>query len=118
MHDGPNIGHGYEWSSNHSIIPSPFLGAVIEPLLHHPDITELLLAAHPDLTRDDVQAFLAYVQAMVIGEDVFPQLPKGAHTMPKELKNKREEKKKSTMTPKEKQAAKRAKKASRVVTSA
>jgi hypothetical protein len=101
MHGGPNIGHGYEWSYNHSIIPSPFLGAVIEPLLHHPDITELLLAAHPDLTRDDVQAFLAYVQAIVTGEDVFPKLPKGAHTMPKELKNTREEKKKSTMTPKE-----------------
>jgi hypothetical protein len=37
----------------------------------------------------------------------------GAHTMPKELKNKREEKKKSTMTPKEKKAAKRSKKAAK-----
>ena len=34
----------------------------------------------------------------------------GAHTMPKELKNKKEDKKKPTMTPKEKKAAKRAKK--------
>ena len=37
----------------------------------------------------------------------------GAHTMPKELKNKREEKKKPTMTPKEKKAAKQAKKAAK-----
>jgi hypothetical protein len=38
--------------------------------------------------------------------------------MPKELKNKREDKKKPTMTPKEKKAAKRSKKASSVVKSA
>jgi hypothetical protein len=37
----------------------------------------------------------------------------GAHTMPKELKNKREEKKKPTMTSKEKKAAKRSKKAAK-----
>ena len=37
----------------------------------------------------------------------------GAHTMPKELKNKREEKKKPTMTPKEKKAAKQSKKAAK-----
>jgi hypothetical protein len=34
----------------------------------------------------------------------------GANTMPKEIKNKREDKKKATLTPKEKKAAKRSKK--------
>jgi len=38
--------------------------------------------------------------------------------MPKELKNKREDKKKATLTPKEKKAAKRSKKASKLVQSA
>ena len=38
--------------------------------------------------------------------------------MPKELKNKREDKKKATMTPKEKKAAKRSKKESKLVKSA
>ena len=42
----------------------------------------------------------------------------GAHTMPKELKNKRDEKKKSTMTPKEKKAAKRSKKEGKLAASA
>ena len=44
---------------------------VLEELAHNPDITELL-AAHPDLTRDDVQACLAYAQAIVTGKDVSP----------------------------------------------
>ena len=39
---------------------------VLEELAHNPDITELL-AAHPDLTRDDVQACLSYAQAIVTG---------------------------------------------------
>src|SRR6267378_6883496 len=39
---------------------------VLEELAHNPDIHELL-AAHPDLTRDDVQACLAYAQAIVTG---------------------------------------------------
>ena len=52
---------------------------VLEELAHNPDITELL-AAHPDLTRDDVQACLAYAQAIVTGEDVFPKPPKGARS--------------------------------------
>ena len=34
---------------------------VLEELSHNPDIHELL-AAHPDLTRDDVQACLAYAK--------------------------------------------------------
>jgi hypothetical protein len=38
----------------------------------------------------------------------------GANTMPKELKNKRESKKKPAMTPKEKKAAKRSKKEAKV----
>ena len=50
---------------------------VLEELAQNPDIPELL-AAHPDLTRDDVQACLAYARAVVIGEEVSPQPPKGA----------------------------------------
>jgi uncharacterized protein (DUF433 family) len=49
---------------------------VLEELSHNPDIAELL-AAHPDLTRDDVQACLAYAQAIVTGEEVSPKPPKG-----------------------------------------
>ena len=41
-----------------------------------------------------------------------------ANTMPKELKNKKEDKKKPTMTPKEKKAAKRSKKEGKLVKSA
>jgi uncharacterized protein (DUF433 family) len=50
---------------------------VLEELAQNPDIPELL-AAHPDLTRDDVQACLAYARAVVTGEEVSPQPPKGA----------------------------------------
>ena len=39
-----------------------------------------LLAAHPDLSRTDVQACLAYAQAIVTGEEVSPKPPKGART--------------------------------------
>ena len=49
---------------------------VLEELSHNPDITELL-AAHPDLTRDDVQACLAYAKDMVTGKEVSPKPPKG-----------------------------------------
>jgi uncharacterized protein (DUF433 family) len=44
---------------------------VLEELSHNADIDELL-AAHPDLTRQDVQACLAYAQAIVTGKDVSP----------------------------------------------
>jgi len=50
---------------------------VLEELAHNPDIKELL-AAHPDLTRRDVQACLAYAKAMVTGEEVFPKPTKAA----------------------------------------
>jgi uncharacterized protein (DUF433 family) len=50
---------------------------VLEELSHNPDITELL-AAHPDLTRDDVKACLAYAKDMVTGQEVSPKPPKGA----------------------------------------
>ena len=50
---------------------------VLEELSHNPDITELL-AAHPDLTRDDVKACLAYAKDMVTGEEVSPKPPKRA----------------------------------------
>jgi uncharacterized protein (DUF433 family) len=36
-----------------------------------------LLAAHPDLTRTDVQACLAYAKDIVTGEEVSPKPPKG-----------------------------------------
>jgi uncharacterized protein (DUF433 family) len=49
---------------------------VLEELSHNPDIGELL-AAHPDLSRTDVQACLAYAQALVTGEEVSPKPPKG-----------------------------------------
>jgi len=52
---------------------------VLEELAQNPDIDELL-AAHPDLTRRDVQACLAYAKAMVTGEEVSPKPPKGARS--------------------------------------
>jgi uncharacterized protein (DUF433 family) len=52
---------------------------VLEELSHNPDIAELL-AAHPDLTRDDVQACLAYAKDVVTGEEVSPKPPKGARS--------------------------------------
>ena len=52
---------------------------VLEELSHNPDIAELL-AVHPDLTRDDVQACLAYAKAIVTGEAVSPKPPKGARS--------------------------------------
>ena len=52
---------------------------VLEELAHNPDINELL-AAHPDLTRADIQACLSYARATVTGEDVSPKPPKGAVT--------------------------------------
>lgn len=50
---------------------------MLEELSQNPDIKELL-SAHPDLTRADVQACLAYAKAMVTGEEVSPKPPKGA----------------------------------------
>jgi uncharacterized protein (DUF433 family) len=52
---------------------------VLEELAQNPDIPELL-AAHPDLTRTDVQACLAYARAIVTGEEVSPKPPKGARS--------------------------------------
>ncbi len=52
---------------------------VLEELAQNPDVSELL-AAHPDLTRTDVQACLAYAQAMVTGEEVSPKPVKGARS--------------------------------------
>jgi uncharacterized protein (DUF433 family) len=52
---------------------------VLEELSHNPDITELL-AAHPDLTRMDVQACLSYAKDMVTGKKVSPKPPKGARS--------------------------------------
>jgi uncharacterized protein (DUF433 family) len=48
---------------------------VLEELSHNPDIGELL-AAHPDLSRTDVQACLAYAKDIVTGEEVSPKPPK------------------------------------------
>ena len=55
------------------------VGLVLEELAHNPDVNELL-AAHPDLTRADVQACLSYAKAMVTGEEVSPKPPKGARS--------------------------------------
>jgi len=55
------------------------VGLVLEELAQNPNIDELL-AAHPDLTRTDVQACLAYAKAMVTGEDVSPKPPKGVRS--------------------------------------
>jgi uncharacterized protein (DUF433 family) len=52
---------------------------VLEELAQNPAIEELL-AAHPDLTRTDVQACLAYARAIVTGEEVSPKPPKGARS--------------------------------------
>src|SRR5947208_16332893 len=52
---------------------------VLEELAQNPDIDELL-AAHPDLTRTDVQACLAYAKAMVTGAEVSPKPPKAARS--------------------------------------
>ena len=52
---------------------------VLEELAQNPAIDELL-AAHPDLTRDDVQACLAHTRAIVTGEEVSPKPPKGARS--------------------------------------
>jgi uncharacterized protein (DUF433 family) len=52
---------------------------VLEELAQNPDLAELL-AAHPDLTRTDVQACLAYAKAMVTGEEVSPKPAKGARS--------------------------------------
>src|SRR4051812_29624605 len=55
------------------------VGLVLEELAQNPDVDELLFA-HPDLTRTDVQACLAYAKAMVAGEEVSPKPPKGARS--------------------------------------
>jgi uncharacterized protein (DUF433 family) len=52
---------------------------VLEELAQNPAIDELL-AAHPDLTRDDVQACLAYARAILTGEEVSPKPPNGARS--------------------------------------
>jgi uncharacterized protein (DUF433 family) len=50
---------------------------VLEELPYNPHVNELL-AAHPDLTRADVQACLFYARAMPTGEEVSPKPPKSA----------------------------------------
>jgi uncharacterized protein (DUF433 family) len=52
---------------------------VLEELSLNPDVTELL-AAHPDLTRDDVQACLAYAKDILNGQEVSPKPPKGVRS--------------------------------------
>jgi uncharacterized protein (DUF433 family) len=57
-------------------------GLVLEELAHNPDVAELLVT-HPDLTRADVQAYLAYAEAMVSGEEVSPNRRKRESPMPR-----------------------------------
>ena len=52
---------------------------VLEELSFHPDVNELL-AAHPDLTRADVQACLAYAKDRLTGEEVPPKPVKGTRS--------------------------------------
>jgi uncharacterized protein (DUF433 family) len=55
---------------------SSAVNLVLEELALNPEVDELL-AAHLDLTRDDIQACLAYAQAVVTGVEVSPKPPKG-----------------------------------------
>ena len=57
---------------------------VLEELAQNPDIRELL-AAHPDLTRADMQACLAYAKALATGEEVSPKPPKAPGVPPAPL---------------------------------
>ena len=57
---------------------------VLRHLAQNPDLTELF-AAYPHLTLDDVKACLAYAQAMVEGEDIYPEIQGGATQMPHPL---------------------------------
>ena len=52
---------------------------VLEELSLNPDVNELL-AAHPDLTRDDVQACLAYAKDILTGQEVSPKPPNGVRS--------------------------------------
>ena len=49
---------------------------VLEELSHNPDVDELL-AAHSDLTRNDIKACLGYAKAVVTGEEVSQKPLKG-----------------------------------------
>lgn len=46
---------------------------VLEELSHNPDVDEVL-AAHPDLSGEDVQACLAYAHAVLVGEEAPPRV--------------------------------------------
>ena len=48
---------------------------VLEELANNPDVNELL-AAHPDLTRADVQACLSYAEALATGGEVSAKPPR------------------------------------------
>src|SRR5687768_12584649 len=86
MKEDPRLHHDRIVADPHILAGKPVIKGtriavdlVLEELSHNPDITELL-AVHPDLTRDDVQACLAYAQALVTGEEVSPKPPKGARS--------------------------------------
>ena len=50
---------------------------VLKHLAQNPDLGELF-AAYPHITVEDVKACLAYAQAVVEGEDIYPELQGGA----------------------------------------
>jgi uncharacterized protein (DUF433 family) len=54
---------------------------VLRHLAQSPDLAELY-AAYPHLTLEDVKACLAYAQAVVEGEDVYPEIQGGARPLP------------------------------------
>ncbi len=49
---------------------------VLKHLAQNPDLGELF-AAYPHITLEDVKACLAYAQAVVEGEDVYPEVQGG-----------------------------------------
>ena len=54
---------------------------VLQYLAAEPDIT-VLFEAFPHLTREDVQACLAFAQEVIAEEEVFPLGEKQTHSLP------------------------------------
>ena len=54
---------------------------VLKHLAQNPDLSELF-AAYPHLTLEDIKACFAYAQAIVEGEDVYPEIQGGPRQGP------------------------------------
>jgi uncharacterized protein (DUF433 family) len=57
---------------------------VLRHLAQNPDLT-VLFAAFPHLTIEDVKACLAYAQAVVEGEIVYPEVQGGTKPLPQTI---------------------------------